>query len=54
MALNASPLPTADRVDKLYHYLAEIHPIAAAQLVECAWWRRFDSTPSPIRVKTGR
>jgi hypothetical protein len=35
-ALNKSPLPTIDGVDKLYHQLAEIHAIAAAQLAECA------------------
>jgi hypothetical protein len=35
-ALNKSPLPTVDGVDKLYHQLVEIHAIAAAQLAECA------------------
>jgi hypothetical protein len=35
-ALNKSPLPTVDGVDKLYHQLAEIHAIVAAQLAECA------------------
>jgi hypothetical protein len=35
-ALNASPPPTTDRVDKLYRQLVEIHTIAAAQLVEFA------------------
>jgi hypothetical protein len=35
-ALNASPPPTADRVDKLYRQLVEIHTIADAQLVEFA------------------
>jgi hypothetical protein len=28
--LKASPPPTIDRVDKMYHQLAEIHTIAAA------------------------
>jgi hypothetical protein len=53
-ALRVSPPPTADRVDKLYHQLVEIHAIVAAQLVECACWRRSDSTPAPIRDETGR
>jgi hypothetical protein len=34
-ALNASPPPTADGVDKLYRQLAEIHTIAIAQLADC-------------------
>jgi hypothetical protein len=34
-ALNASPPPTANGVDKLYHQLKEIHIIAAMQLAEC-------------------
>jgi hypothetical protein len=29
-ALSASPSPTADGMDKLYHQLVEIHAIAAA------------------------
>jgi hypothetical protein len=33
--LSASPLLTTDRMDKMYHQLAEIHAIAAAQLAEC-------------------
>jgi hypothetical protein len=42
-AIMAKPLnmllpPPADRVDKLYHQLVEIHAIATAQLVECAHW----------------
>jgi hypothetical protein len=44
-ALSTSPPPTADRVDKLYHQLVEIHAIATAQLAECTRWRRSDSTP---------
>jgi hypothetical protein len=31
----ASPLPTTNGVDKMYHQLVEIHAIAAVQLVEC-------------------
>jgi hypothetical protein len=42
-----SPL-TADRVERMYHQLAEIHAIAAMQLVECAHWRWTDSTPCSI------
>jgi hypothetical protein len=34
--LSASPPPTADGVDKLYHQLTEIHTIAAMQLAMCA------------------
>jgi hypothetical protein len=30
------PSPTTDREDRMYCQLAEIHAIAAAQLVECA------------------
>jgi hypothetical protein len=36
--LNASSPPTANRVDMMYHQLAEIHAIAASQLAECAHW----------------
>jgi hypothetical protein len=51
----ASPLsvpspPSADGVDKLYRQLAAIHAIATAQLAECAYWRRSDSTASPIHA----
>jgi hypothetical protein len=51
--LNASPPLTADRVDKLYHQLVEIHAIAAAQLVECAHWRRSDLASNPIPARVG-
>jgi hypothetical protein len=34
--MSASPLPTADGVDKMYHQLAEIHAITAAHLAEWA------------------
>jgi hypothetical protein len=50
--LSASPLLTADGVDKMYYQLAEIHAIAATQLIECACWRRSDSTPSSVRAET--
>jgi hypothetical protein len=44
--LRALPPPTTDRVDKMYyHQLAEIHAIAAAQLVESAHWCRSNPTP---------
>jgi hypothetical protein len=33
--LSASPPLTTDRVEKMYHQLAEIHAIATTQLVEC-------------------
>jgi hypothetical protein len=53
-ALNASPPPTTDRVDKMYHQLAEIHAITATQLMECTCWHCSDSTPSLVCVRTGR
>jgi hypothetical protein len=53
-ALNASPSPTADGVDKLYCQPVEIHAIAAAQLAECTHWCRSDSTPSLVWAKIGR
>jgi hypothetical protein len=53
-ALNTSPPPITDGVDKLYRQLAEIHAIAAAQLAGCAHWRHSDSTPSLVRGRTGR
>jgi hypothetical protein len=33
---SASPLLTADGVDRMYHQLSKIHTIATAQLAECA------------------
>jgi hypothetical protein len=53
-ALNTSPPPTIDGVDKLYHQLAEIHTIATAQLAECARSRCSDSTPRPVWTRTSR
>jgi hypothetical protein len=44
----ASPPPTADRVDKMYHQLAEIHTIATMQLVECVRWHRSNPPWSPM------
>jgi hypothetical protein len=44
-SLGISPLLTTDGVDRMYHQLAEIHAIAAAQLAECGGWCQTDSTP---------
>jgi hypothetical protein len=49
---SASPLLTADRVDKMYRQLAEIRAIATAQLAECARWHLSDSTPSSVHTWT--
>jgi hypothetical protein len=49
--LNALPPPSVDGMDMLYHQLVEIHTIATAQLVECAHWRRFDPTSSPVYAR---
>jgi hypothetical protein len=51
-ALNTSPPPTTNGVDRLYHQLAEIHTIAATQLAECTRWPSSDSTLSPVRART--
>jgi hypothetical protein len=48
--LNASLPLTADGMDKMYHQLAEIHAIAAAQLAECACWCRSNRTSSLVWV----
>jgi hypothetical protein len=48
------PSPIADGLDSMYHQLAEIHVIVAAQLVECACWRRLDPTSSPIQAGISR
>jgi hypothetical protein len=49
--LSASPLLTADGVDKIHRQLAKIHAITTTQLVECAHWHRSDSTPSPVQAR---
>jgi hypothetical protein len=54
----ASPLsmpspPSTDGVDRLYDQLAEIHSIAAAQLVECAHWLQSDLMASPVHARAG-
>jgi hypothetical protein len=53
MTLSTSPSLPADGVDKMYHQLVEIDAITAAQLAECAQWRRFDPSPSLVRARTG-
>jgi hypothetical protein len=50
--MSASPLPTADGVDKMYRQLAEIHAITAAHLAEWAHWRRSDPTVGLVRAGT--
>jgi hypothetical protein len=47
---SASPPPTADGVDKLYHQLAEIHAITIVQLVECTHWRWSDPTSNLVHT----
>jgi hypothetical protein len=42
--LKASPPPTTDRLDKMYHQLVEIHTITVVYLVECARWRHSNPT----------
>jgi hypothetical protein len=42
--LKASPLPTTDEVDKMYHQLVEIHDIIASQLAECVRWCKSNPT----------
>jgi hypothetical protein len=48
--LSMMPLLSADGLDRMYHQLAKIHTIAAAQLAECAHWHRTDSTPRSVRA----
>jgi hypothetical protein len=52
--LSTSPLLTADGVHKMYRQLAEIHAVAAMQLLECAHWRRSESTFSSVWARFGR
>jgi hypothetical protein len=54
MTMSLSPPPTADKVDRLYRQLVEIHTIVVAQLVECARWRRSTPAPSLVWASTGR
>jgi hypothetical protein len=51
--LSASPPLTTDRVEKMYHQLAEIHAIATTQLVECTHWHWFDPNSGLVRVRAG-
>jgi hypothetical protein len=48
--MSTSPPLTADGLHRMYRQLVEIHAIAAAQLVECAHWRRTDSTRRLVRA----
>jgi hypothetical protein len=48
--MSTSPPLTADGLHRMYRQLAEIHAIAAAQLVECAHWCRTDSTRRLVRA----
>jgi hypothetical protein len=52
--LSASPSLTADVVDKMYHQLAEIHAITAAQLAECARRHQFEPISSPVQAGADR
>jgi hypothetical protein len=52
--LSASPLLTADVVDKLYRQLVEIQAITTAQLAEYTRWRRSDLTTIPVWAGAGR
>jgi hypothetical protein len=56
IAKPVSSLPpfTTDGVNKMYRQLVEIHAIAATKLVECARWRRSDSTPSSVWAESGQ
>jgi hypothetical protein len=51
---STSPPLSIDGVHKMYRQLAKIHTITAAQLAECAQWRRSNQTPSPVWAGTGR
>jgi hypothetical protein len=51
--LNVLSLPPADRVDKLYHQLVEIHNIAVEQLAECTHQHRSDPTSGSVQARTG-
>jgi hypothetical protein len=42
--LNASSLPTADGVDKMYRHMTEIHGITVAPLAECTHWHQSNPT----------
>jgi hypothetical protein len=44
--------PNTKGVDMFYHQLTKILAISAAQLVECACWRRSYSTPSPVQIRS--
>jgi hypothetical protein len=52
--LSASPPLTAYGVDNMYRQIAEIHFIAATQLVECTCWCWSDPVSSPVWAGAGR
>jgi hypothetical protein len=49
----ASPPPIADKVDKMYHQLVEIHAISTTQLAECVHWCQSNPTPNTAHAGTG-
>jgi hypothetical protein len=51
--LNMLLPPSTHGVDMLYRQLAEIHAIAAVQMVECAHWHQTDSISSLIHARPG-
>jgi hypothetical protein len=52
--LSTSTPLTVDRVDMMYHQLAEFHAIVTMQLAKCAHWHWSDSTPSSVWAGTDR
>jgi hypothetical protein len=54
MPLNPLPPSSTDGVDKLYHQLAKIHTINAAELAECPHLHWTGSTSSPVHASIGR
>jgi hypothetical protein len=49
---SASPPLSANGVDRMYHKLPEIQAITAAQLAECAPWRRTGTFEEPRDITT--
>jgi hypothetical protein len=54
ISLSTLPLLIANRVDRMYRQLVEIHAIVAAQLAECARSRWTDSTSCSVRARTSQ
>jgi putative hemolysin len=52
--LSALPSCNADKVERFYFQLSEIHAIALAQLAACSRWHQSVSTSSPARTETSR